>query len=51
MVTYKILLDTRRAKADGTYPIQIRITSNRQSITSNTGVFVNDKQWERVRQC
>jgi hypothetical protein len=47
MVTYKILLDTRRSKTDGTYAVQIRITYNRQSNTSNTGVFVKPNDWSK----
>lgn len=45
MVTYKILLDTRRAKSDGTYAVTIRITCNRKSSTFNTGVFIQDTFW------
>jgi integrase/recombinase XerD len=45
MVTYKILLDTRRAKSDGTYSVTIRITHNRKSSTHNTGVFVQENYW------
>jgi integrase/recombinase XerD len=46
MVTYKVLLDTRRAKSDGTYSVQIRITYNRKSRTVNTGVFVKETFWD-----
>ncbi|HWZ35263.1 MAG TPA: site-specific integrase [Mucilaginibacter sp.] len=45
MVTYKIQMDTRRPKSDGTYAISIRITHNRQSTTFNTGVFINQEFW------
>jgi integrase/recombinase XerD len=45
MVTYKILLDTRRAKSDGTYAVTIRITFDRKSTTFNTGVFIKDEFW------
>jgi len=45
MVTYKILLDTRRAKSDGTYPIVIRIVYDRKNTTLNTGVFVTSDYW------
>jgi hypothetical protein len=45
MVTYKIQMDTRRPKSDGTYAISIRITHNRQSTTFNTGVFINQGFW------
>lgn len=45
MVTYKIQMDTRRPKSDGTYAVSIRITYNRQSTTFNTGVFINKEFW------
>lgn len=45
MVTYKVQMDTRRPKSDGTYAISIRITYNRQSTTFNTGVFTNLEFW------
>lgn len=43
MVTYKIQMDTRCPKSDGTYAISIRITHNRQSNTFNTRVFINQE--------
>ncbi|WPU94016.1 phage integrase SAM-like domain-containing protein [Mucilaginibacter sabulilitoris] len=49
MVTYKVLLDTRRAKSDGTYSVQIRITANRISSTANTGVFVKKEFWDEAQ--
>lgn len=45
MVTYRILLDTRRAKSDGTFSVIIRITCNRVSSTINTGVFIRKEFW------
>jgi len=45
MVTYKIQMDNRRPKSDGTYAVSIRITYNRQSTTFNTGVFINQEFW------
>lgn len=45
MVTYKILLDTRRTKSDGTYAVVIRITCNRKNTTLNTGVFIVEYLW------
>ena len=43
------MLDTRRAKSDGTYSVQIRITSNRISSTVNTGVFVRKEFWDEAQ--
>jgi integrase/recombinase XerD len=45
MVTYKILLDTRRAKSDNTYSVIIRITASRKVSTINTGVFIHNHLW------
>jgi integrase/recombinase XerD len=45
MVTYKILLDTRRSKSNGTYPITIRIVHDRKNTTLNTGVFITKEFW------
>jgi integrase/recombinase XerD len=45
MVTYKILLDTRRAKSDGTYPVMVRIIYDRKNSTFNTGVFITENYW------
>jgi integrase/recombinase XerD len=45
MVTYKVSLDTRRPKSDGTYSVIIRTTFNRKSSTVNTGVFILKEFW------
>ncbi|HAL82765.1 MAG TPA: hypothetical protein DCO83_11440 [Mucilaginibacter sp.] len=45
MVTYRVLLDTRRPKSDGTYAVIIRTTFNRKSSTSNTGVWIQKEFW------
>jgi integrase/recombinase XerD len=46
MVTYKILLDERRRKSDGTYPIIVRITCNRKVSTINVGAYVQKEYWD-----
>ena len=51
MVSYKILLDTRRAKSDSTYAVAIRVTSERKSSTINTGVFVLKEHWNEQQNC
>lgn len=43
------MLDTRRVKADGTYAVQIRITYNRVSTTTNTGVFIEEAFWNKAQ--
>lgn len=46
MVTYKILLDERRVKSDGTYPVIIRVTCNRQVRTINSGTNIQRENWD-----
>jgi integrase/recombinase XerD len=46
MVTYKVLIDERRAKSDGTYPIIIRITFNRKVNTINSGAYIHRDFWD-----
>jgi len=49
MVTYKVLLDTRRPKSNGTYSVIIRTTFNRKSSTINTGVFIQKEFWNEPK--
>jgi len=46
MVTYKILIDERRAKSDGTYPVIIRVTSNLKVNTVNSGAYIHKEYWD-----
>ena len=46
MVTYKVLLDERRMKSDGTYPVIIRVTCNRQVCTINSGANIQKEYWD-----
>lgn len=41
-----ITLDTRRAKADGTFPIILRLGHNERTIAIPTGYSVNTKDWD-----
>ena len=41
-----IILDTRRAKKDGTYPIVFRIYYQQKSFTRSTKICVIEKQWD-----
>jgi integrase/recombinase XerD len=50
MVTYKVLLDERRAKSDGTYSIIIRITCDRKVSTINSGVHIQKEYWDNKNQ-
>ena len=45
MITYKVVLDERRAKADGKYPIMFRITFNRNTSNYSTGIAVKKEHW------
>ena len=50
MVYYKLILDTRRAKAVGLYPIFVRITYNKTNTTITTGVRVREEHWDANKQ-
>lgn len=50
MVYYKLILDTRRAKSDGLYPIFVRITYNKTNTTITTGVRVREEHWDANKQ-
>ncbi len=45
MVYYKVVLDNRRPKADGIYPVVIRLTFNRKMTTFSSGVRIHENQW------
>ena len=40
MATFKMALDTRRAKVDGTFPIVFKITVKRKQVIISTGICV-----------
>lgn len=46
MATIKIVLDMRRQKLDGTYPLMFRIIQNRKSTNISTGVFLRAEDWD-----
>lgn len=50
MASIKTVLDTRRSKADGTYPIAIRITHERKTRFIATGCSIYKKEWDEVKQ-
>ncbi|MDR6943031.1 Arm DNA-binding domain-containing protein [Mucilaginibacter pocheonensis] len=45
MITYKMVLDERRAKADGKYPIMFRITFNRNTSNYSAGIAIKKEHW------
>ncbi len=48
MASIKLVLDQRRAKSDGKYPLMFRITHNRESFTVQLGVSFADKEWDHL---
>lgn len=48
MATFKISLDSRRAKKDGTFNVVYRITHQRQVYNVNSGILVYDYHWDSV---
>src|SRR5882757_9200119 len=47
MKTFIVLaLDTRRAKADGTYPVLLRIIHHGKVSPITTGIYVKEKDWD-----
>ena len=46
MATFKISLDSRRAKKDGTFNVVYRITHKRQVYSVNSGILVYDYHWD-----
>jgi integrase/recombinase XerD len=47
MVTYKLALDERRAKQDGTFPLVVRVTFNRKVNAYQTGICLKAEHWDR----
>ncbi|MDB5288438.1 MAG: hypothetical protein JWR05_3387 [Mucilaginibacter sp.] len=47
MVSYKLALDERRAKQDGTFPLVVRVTYNRKVLAFQTGVFLLPEHWNK----
>ncbi|HTD99681.1 MAG TPA: site-specific integrase [Mucilaginibacter sp.] len=49
MVHLKVVLDTRRKKSDGTYPITFRITNVKQVHVLPAGISINEFDWDQNR--
>jgi integrase len=49
MITVKFIQKTSKQRPDGTIPVWLRITENRQSKFINTGVSVRPEQWNAER--
>lgn len=50
MATIKLYLDTRRAKADGTYPIRLAVNNHGETAFISLGQSVKKDEWDK-RQC
>lgn len=50
MATIKSYLDTRRAKADGTYPIRLAVNNHGETAFISLGQSVKKDEWDK-RQC
>jgi integrase/recombinase XerD len=50
MATLKLVLDKRRSKADGTYPILLRIYHERRSLAFPSKIFVQPKHWNEATE-
>ena len=48
MATINLVLDKRRQKKDGTYPLILRIIQNRKSTYLTTGVFLRAEDWDET---
>ncbi|NCI45029.1 tyrosine-type recombinase/integrase [Sediminibacterium soli] len=48
MITVKLFHDTRREKVTGTYPVKVRITSDRRSKYYETGVNLTEAEFNRI---
>lgn len=42
----KVSLDTRRSKADGTYPLILRLTHKRKTTSIKTGIHLKKEDWD-----
>ncbi len=50
MVYYKLIMNDKRPKNDGLYPIVVRIIHNRTNTTLNTGTRVRKEHWDDCTQ-
>lgn len=46
MATVKIILDKRKAKPDGTYPIYFQICHKRKTTTRSTKIYIPEHDWD-----
>lgn len=46
MVTFTIILDKRRVRKDGTYPISFRIYQSAKAVTRPSKIYVQEHNWD-----
>ncbi|MDP2412444.1 phage integrase SAM-like domain-containing protein, partial [Daejeonella sp.] len=51
MVQLKIILDTRRKKSDGTFPIMFRVTNFKQVNYLSFGLSITEGDWDESNRC
>lgn len=51
MASLNIVLDTRRAKSDNSFPVYLRLTHQRQSRNISTGSSIPEDQWNYKKNC
>ncbi len=51
MVQLKIILDTRRKKSDGSYPIMFRVTNSKQVNYLSFGFSIEEQEWDDKNKC
>ena len=49
LVKLKLILDQRRSRKDGTYPIVVRVYNERKFLALKTGVYILPEHWDSVR--
>jgi len=49
MITYKVILDERRAKADKRFPLVFRVSQNRKSSVFYTGISILKEHWDEKK--
>jgi len=50
MASIKVLLDTRRAKQDHTYPVILRVINNGKSTSVSVGIYLLEKDWDEDKR-
>ncbi len=50
MASIKIVLDKRRAKTDGTYPVKLRLTHQSKTSNLSCNIYLDEKEWDLKRQ-